>query len=64
MDKIKEKLHIGSSRRKSQPENDVTAASGTSDTVHSTTFNSGPGHANTATTPGRAGHTIEDSYGR
>ncbi|OAK98117.1 hypothetical protein IQ06DRAFT_295481 [Phaeosphaeriaceae sp. SRC1lsM3a] len=29
MDKIKEKLHIGSSRRKSQPENDVTGTSST-----------------------------------
>jgi hypothetical protein len=26
MDKIKEKLHIGSSRRKSQPENDASTA--------------------------------------
>jgi hypothetical protein len=31
MDKIKEKLHIGSSRRKSQPEND--AFTGTSNTT-------------------------------
>ncbi|KAF1916870.1 hypothetical protein BDU57DRAFT_247905 [Ampelomyces quisqualis] len=29
MDKIKEKLHIGSSRRKSQPENDATLGSST-----------------------------------
>lgn len=60
MEKIKEKLHIGSSRRKSQPENDLTATSGTSDTTHSTTFNSGPGHA---AAPGRSGHAIEDTYG-
>jgi hypothetical protein len=32
MDKIKEKLHIGSSRRKSQPENDATL--GSSSTGH------------------------------
>lgn len=66
MDKIKEKLHIGSSRRKSQPENDVAAASGTSNTTHSTTFNSGPGHATPADTTGsygRTGNTIEDNYG-
>ncbi|KAJ8105248.1 hypothetical protein OPT61_g10294 [Boeremia exigua] len=56
MEKIKEKLHIGSSRRKSQPEND---ALGTTDTTHSTTFNSGPGHADTT---GRPGNTIEDNY--
>ncbi|KAJ4989279.1 hypothetical protein SVAN01_05184 [Stagonosporopsis vannaccii] len=62
MDKIKEKLHIGSSRRKSQPDNDVAAASGTSDTTHSTTFTSGPGHANPAAAPGRTGNTIEDNY--
>ncbi|KAJ4342863.1 hypothetical protein N0V95_006803 [Ascochyta clinopodiicola] len=66
MDKIKEKLHIGSSR-KSQPEHDVAATSGSSNTAHSTTFNSGPGHATTDTTGahgthGRAGNTIEDSY--
>ncbi|KAH6618748.1 hypothetical protein C7974DRAFT_36550 [Boeremia exigua] len=59
MEKIKEKLHIGSSRRKSQPENDVAAAS---DTTHSTTFNSGPGHVDTTGTHGRTGNTIEDSY--
>jgi hypothetical protein len=29
MDKIKEKLHIGSSRRKSQPDNDATLGSST-----------------------------------
>ena len=69
MDKIKEKLHIGSSRRKSQPENDIAATSGTSNTTHSTTFNSGPGHANTADVAGttdshgRTGNAIEDSYG-
>lgn len=58
MEKIKEKLHIGSSRRKSQPENDMAGSS----TAHSTTFTSGPGHANTAS-HGRTGNTIEDSYG-
>lgn len=51
MEKIKEKLHIGSSRSKSQPEDD------TSKTVHSTTFDSGPGHA------APAGNSIEDNYG-
>jgi hypothetical protein len=63
MDKIKEKLHIGSSRRKSQPENDIAATSGTSNTTHSTTFNSGPGHADTTGSHGRTGNTIEDTYG-
>jgi hypothetical protein len=61
MDKIKEKLHIGSSR-KSQPENDGHATTSTS---HSTTFNEGPGH-NTAAAPSHGhttGNTIEDSYG-
>ena len=29
MDKLKEKLHIGSGRRKSQPENDLSASHGT-----------------------------------
>lgn len=67
MDKIKEKLHIGSSR-KSQAENDVSTTSGSSNTAHSTTFNSGPGHAapgHSATTGshGRTGNTIEDNYG-
>ncbi|KAF1929216.1 uncharacterized protein M421DRAFT_419738 [Didymella exigua CBS 183.55] len=63
MDKIKEKLHIGSSRRKSQPENDISATSGTSNTVHSTTFNSGPGHAAPAGAAGtHGGNTIEDTY--
>jgi hypothetical protein len=60
MDKIKEKLHIGSSRRKSQPENDAYA---TSNTTHSTNFNTGPGHTDTTGSHGRAGHTIEDNYG-
>jgi hypothetical protein len=66
MEKIKEKLHIGSSRRKSQPENDISS----SNTTHSTTFNSGPGHAapaGVAGTTGTHGHTtgnsIEDTYG-
>jgi hypothetical protein len=67
MDKIKEKLHIGSSRRKSQPENDVSATSGTSNTAHSTTFNSGPGHAApvgaAGTTSSYGGNSIEDTYG-
>lgn len=58
MEKIKEKLHIGSSRRKSQPENDLA-----SDTKHSTTFNSGPGHAEPVGSHGRTGTAIEDTYG-
>ncbi|KAF3048213.1 hypothetical protein E8E12_011286 [Didymella heteroderae] len=69
MEKIKEKLHIGSSRRKSQPENDISGTSGTSNTAHSTTFNSGPGHAAPAgaagtsgTTGTHGGNTIEDNY--
>jgi hypothetical protein len=33
MDKLKEKLHIGSNRRKSQPENDITASSGNIGTI-------------------------------
>lgn len=69
MEKIKEKLHIGSSRRKSQPENDISS----SNTTHSTTFNSGPGHATSAGVGGTSGTTgahghhggnaIEDTYG-
>ena len=66
MDKIKEKLHIGS--KKSQPENDVAATSGSSKTAHSTTFDSGPGYAPTGATGAtgthdRNGSSIEDSYG-
>jgi hypothetical protein len=38
MEKIKEKLHIGSSRRKSQPDNETFASD--SKTTHSTTFGS------------------------
>lgn len=67
MEKIKEKLHIGSSSRKSQPENDIAATSGTSNTTHSTTFNSGPGHAGAAGATGthgtHGGNSIEDTYG-
>lgn len=65
MEKIKEKLHLGSSRRKSQPENDISS----SNTTHSTTFDSGPGHAapaGVAGTTGTHGHhggnSIEDTY--
>lgn len=60
MEKIKEKLHIGSSRRKSQPENDFASPS---DTKHSTTFDSGPGHAAPTASHGRTGTAIEDTYG-
>ena len=60
MEKIKEKLHIGSSRRKSQPENDFANPS---DTKHSTTFDSGPGHAAPTASHGRTGTAIEDTYG-
>lgn len=67
MEKIKEKLHIGSSSRKSQPESDISSTSGTSNTVHSTTFNSGPGHAAPAGAAGthsaHGGNSIEDTYG-
>lgn len=66
MEKIKEKLHLGSSNRKSQPENDISS----SNTTHSTTFDSGPGHAapaGVAGTTGTHGHhggnSIEDTYG-
>jgi hypothetical protein len=66
MEKIKEKLHLGSSRRKSQPENDISS----SNTTHSTTFDSGPGHAapagvagTTGTHGNHGGNSIEDTYG-
>jgi hypothetical protein len=42
MDKLKEKLHIGSSRRKSQPDTD-SAFTKESSTTHSTTFDNTPG---------------------